>query len=133
MSGKRMTAPTNNYTTAARLQLLIDITRDLDLNLNLDKLLSQILDRLQSVIPIVDIGAIYLYDQQEQALIPRSCLGYDMNSMRNIRLAEGESISGQVFTDHKAILTANPEQVLATSGSLSANNHRHYHQATGGR
>ena len=125
MSDKRMTTPTNNHTTPARLQLLIDITRDLDLNL--DKLLSQILDRLQSVIPIVDIGAIYLYDQQIQALIPRSCLGYDINSMRNISLAEGESISGQVFTDHKAILTANPEQVLATAGSLNANNHRHYH------
>ena len=55
MSDKRMTTPTNNYTTAVRLQLLIDITRDLDLNL--DKLLSQILDRLQSVIPIGDIGA----------------------------------------------------------------------------
>ena len=66
-------------------------------------------------------------------LIPCSCLGYDINSMRNISLAEGESISGQVFTDHKAILTANPEQVLATAGSLSANNHRLYHQATGGR
>ena len=126
-----MSTPTNNYTTAPRLQLLIDITRDLDLNL--DELLSQILDRLQSVIPIVDIGAIYLYDHQIQALIPRSCLGYDMNSMRNIRLAEGESISGQVFTDHKPILTANPEQVLATAGSLSAHNHRLYQQATGGR
>ena len=65
MIDKRMTTPTNNYTTAARLQLLIDITRDLDLNL--DKLLSQILDRMQSVIPLVDIGAIYLYDHQKQA------------------------------------------------------------------
>lgn len=89
MSDKRMTTPTNNHTTAARLQLLIDITRDLDLNLN--KLLSQILDRLQSVIPIVDIGAIYLYDQQIQALRHRTISRSTRPTPTSIKCCVGSS------------------------------------------
>ena len=45
--------------------------------MDLDKLLSQILNRLKTVMPGADIGVAYLYDNLQAALIPRSCLGYD--------------------------------------------------------
>ena len=92
-----------------RLQLLIEITRDLDMDL--DKLLSQILNRLKTVMPGADIGVVYLYDNLQAALIPRSCLGYDQQAMRNLKLLAGESISGRVFQQGIARITQSREEV----------------------
>ena len=117
--------------THERLQLLIEITRDLDLDL--EKLLSQILVRLSNVIPCVDIGAIYLFDKVQEVLIPRSCLGYDLQSMRELRLRPGESISGRVFKQGTAIIANSPKEIAAEGGSLSPENERHYRHAIGTR
>ena len=117
--------------TNDRLQLLIEITRDLDLDL--DKLLSQILDRLNKVIPCADIGAIYLYDQDHQVLIPRSCLGYDLTAMQDLKLQSGESISGRIFQQGEAVMANSPEEVQKLAGPLSSENERLYLKAIGER
>ena len=114
-----------------RLQLLIEITRDLDMDL--DKLLSQILNRLKTVIPGADIGVVYFYDNLQEALIPRSCLGYDQQAMRYLKLFAGESISGRVFQQGIALITQSREDVEQSGGSLNAENDRHYRKAIGDR
>ena len=114
-----------------RLQLLIEITSDLDMDL--DKLLAQILNRLKTVMPGADIGVVYLYDNLQEALIPRSCLGYDQQAMRNLKLFAGESISGRVFQQGIALITQSREDVEQSGGSLNAENDRHYRKAIGDR
>ena len=110
-----------------RLDLLLNLIRHLALDL--DALLAQVIHNLGQVLPDADIRVIYLYDPQQQLLVPRACYGYDNEKLLQIRLQPGESMSGKVFQHGRPILTCTAAEVEAQAGALRPENERLYAQA----
>jgi len=111
-----------------RLNLMVELTRRP--TLDLDELLEQCLQRLVQTLPQAEIGVIYLYDPRNEVLVPKACFGYDREHLLQIRLKPGESMSGKVFLQGRAILARTPSQVEKKAGPLSERNQTLYSLAT---
>jgi PAS domain S-box-containing protein len=119
--------------TANRLATLLETSKALISNLNLDALIDRLFSRLLDVIPAADLGAIYLYDNEEQALRPAACRGIDNEAFMRIRFQPGEAMAGKVFQLGQAMLTQGAEETLRVRGPMAADNARFFALACGGR
>lgn len=119
--------------TADRLGVLLTTSQALSSTLNLDQLLEQLLARLAEVIPATDFGAIYIYDRQVEALVPRASTGVDWDSFQRIRLHIGESISGRVLQSGRSVLSRTPQDLDADRGPERAETRQLFAQARFGR
>ena len=95
-----------------QLQLLLDLIGDLDLDI--EGILSRILERLPDILHHADFGIVYIYDPDTDRLVPQACLGADEAVLRRIRLQPGESISGQIFQSGQSRLST-AEQLLGSA------------------
>lgn len=119
--------------TADRLGVLLTTSQALSSTLNLDQLLEQLLNRLAEVVPATDFGAIYIYDRQAEALVPRASAGVEWESFRQIRLHMGESISGRVLQSGQSVLSRTPHDLDIDRGPERPETQRLFAQARFGR
>lgn len=69
---------------------------------NIDQALQTIVEQAQKVVGAERV-ALFLYDEAEGALVPRSQVGHEWEVYRRVRLQPGEGASGQVLVSGKTL------------------------------
>ena len=94
----------------------------------LSRFLASLIDRLDAA----DAGSLWLYDAPEDRLVAVSGQGYELTSLRRIRLAPGEAIGGKVFQSGEAILCSTPDETAVAMADMATTNRELFLEATAG-
>jgi sigma-B regulation protein RsbU (phosphoserine phosphatase) len=107
-----MSAPATGLSTTEKLRLLLEITRKISRSLNLEEVLAQVMDTLDSLLPY-DAAGIYvirrdphLSEGGTQTLVfhAEAVRGYDIEELMELRLKLGEGLIGWVAQTGDAII-----------------------------
>ncbi|MCA1635495.1 MAG: SpoIIE family protein phosphatase [Acidobacteria bacterium] len=113
----RTKAPSAGLTVTDKLRLLLDITKKISRSLNLEEVLAQVMDTLDSLLPY-DAAGIYIIKRKVQGTEPRAAAefvtaatfhaeavrGYDIEEMMELNLKLGEGLIGTVAETGEALI-----------------------------
>lgn len=94
----------------------------------LSRCLSSLIDRLDAA----DAGSLWLYHAPDDRLVAVGGQGYDLDSLRQMRLAPGEAIAGKVYQSAEPLLCCTPEETAAIMANMTDINRQKFVQATAG-
>jgi signal transduction histidine kinase len=94
----------------------------------LSRFLSSLIERLDAA----DAGSLWLYSATEDRLAAVSGQGYNLTSLKRIRLAPGEAIGGKVFQSGEAMLCSTPDETAAAMADMTPMNRGWFVEATAG-
>jgi phosphoserine phosphatase RsbU/P len=109
-----MSRDVSGLSTAEKLRLLLEITRKISRSLNLEEVLAQVMDTLDSLLPY-DAAGIYvirrdphLSEGGTQTLVfhAEAVRGYDIEELLELRLKLGEGLIGWVAQTGDALIVA---------------------------
>ncbi len=101
--------PDKSLTTVDKLRMLLDITKKISRSLDLDEILTLVMDTLDSLLPY-DAAGIYLIDTEDQSnhiFHAKALRGYQVESLEFPDLKEGEGFLGYVAQTGKTIICHN--------------------------
>jgi serine phosphatase RsbU (regulator of sigma subunit) len=101
---QRTTAPGELIKAQARLRTVLEISNAVQTQLDMDRLLAEILDRLFSVFPQADRGFIMLKAEEFEDLVPRAARQRGLEQPQGITISR--SIIRKAIGDRVAILSA---------------------------
>jgi signal transduction histidine kinase len=110
--------------------IIIEIAKVLVTEQHPQSMLPQLMSRLITALEVADAGLLLLYDAGENRLKVGAAHGYDATALARLRLAPGESMSGQVFESGQAELYTTPEAAIQAMASLSNANREIFAAAT---
>jgi signal transduction histidine kinase len=116
-----------------RLRAVFELARILVSEDDQQTLLTQFLSGLISRLEAADAGSLWLYDADADRLVAASAQGYDLASLRQMRLAPGEAIAGKVFQRGESILCSTPGETADVMADLTDANRQFFVQATAGQ
>jgi PAS domain S-box-containing protein len=113
------------------VNVLLDFSRRLS-GLGPVEILESLLESALSIVSVAHAGVVFLWDESEELLIPKSALNYvDTESTLAITYRTGEGLPGRVFASRRPQIV---DEVNFTSDyNLSADSLLLYRKATGGR
>ncbi len=107
-------APAHGLTTIDKLRMLLDITRKISRSLDLQEVLNQVMDTLDSLLPY-DAAGIFVLQCVDKALLPEgeepctfkaeAVRGYDTDELYDLHLKLGEGFIGQVAVRGEPIIS----------------------------
>ncbi len=100
------------------LHALTEVSKTLTAPLELPELLGAVMDKLADVLEPAELGVILLWDESAGVLRPESAFGYDIETLRDVGLREGEAISGKVWVDGGARLLATPAEAAGNMADM---------------
>ena len=101
-----------------QLHALAEISKTLNLPIELPELLELVLRKLSNVVPPAQAGAVMLWDQSAGLFRPVAANGFDLQIFKQMGLRAGESITGKVYDTGKACLLVGAEQVSSAQADL---------------
>jgi sigma-B regulation protein RsbU (phosphoserine phosphatase) len=114
MSEQLKDAPAHGLTTIDKLRMLLDITKKISRSLDLQEVLNQVMDTLDSLIPY-DAAGIFVLQCVDKALLPEgeepctfkaeAVRGYDTDELSDLHLKLGEGFIGQVAVRGEPIIS----------------------------
>lgn len=115
-----------------RLLAIFDLAKILVSEGEQETMLTRFLSGLIGWLDAADAGSLWLYDATDDRLVAACAQGYDLESLRQIRLAPGEAIAGKVFQSGEALLCSTPDETAATMANLTDANRECFVKATAG-
>jgi sigma-B regulation protein RsbU (phosphoserine phosphatase) len=107
-------APAHGLTTIDKLRMLLDITKKISRSLDLQEVLNQVMDTLDSLLPY-DAAGIFVLQCVDKALLPEgeepctfkaeAVRGYDTDELYDLHLKLGEGFIGQVAVRGEPIIS----------------------------
>jgi phosphoserine phosphatase RsbU/P len=107
-------APAHGLTTVDKLRMLLDITKKISRSLDLQEVLNQVMDTLDSLLPY-DAAGIFVLQCVDKALLPEgeepctfkaeAVRGYDTDELYDLHLKLGEGFIGQVAVRGEPIIS----------------------------
>ena len=107
-------APAHGLTTIDKLRMLLDITKKISRSLDLQEVLNQVMDTLDSLLPY-DAAGIFVLQCVDKALLPEgeepctfkaeAVRGYDTDELYDLHLKLGEGFIGQVAVRAEPIIS----------------------------
>jgi signal transduction histidine kinase len=113
-----------------RLPIIFELAKILATRQDLEVMLSEFLACLIETLEAAEAGALLLYDPSDERLIVRAAQGYDLTSLRQMRLAPGEATCGKTFQTGQAELYPTPKAISAETANLSSANRELLRAAT---
>jgi signal transduction histidine kinase len=113
-----------------RLLTIFEVAKILATQQDLETMLSELLSCLIETLGAADAGALLLYDPSDERLTVGAAQGYDLTSLRQIRLAPGEATCGKTFQTGQAELYPTPKAISAETATLSSANRKLLRAAT---
>lgn len=114
--------PARDTAADRRLQTMFEIARILatehDPEVTAPRLLAVLIDHLEAA----DAGMFVLYDPAEDHLVVKAAQGYDLEALRKLKLAPGESITGKAFSTGQAALYPTMESTAAAMRTMTPEN-----------
>lgn len=104
------------------LHALTEVAKTLASPLELPALLDAVLRRIVDVVVQADIGTVMLWDQSAGLFRPEAAFGYDLETLKEMGLRAGESVTGKVFDAGEARLLSTPEEVSQAMADMRAYN-----------
>ncbi|AOM81781.1 helix-turn-helix domain-containing protein [Salisediminibacterium beveridgei] len=87
--------------TEKKLLSLINAARVLTSTLDLDEVLTNLIQEVLNVIDGANASVLFLYDEKAGTLYAKAAVGFDMTHLQHARLAPGEGLSGSTFKAQK--------------------------------
>lgn len=115
-----------------RLLTIFEIARILVTEHELETMLQKLLVCLIETLEAADAGSLWLYDPSEVRLAAKGAQGYDFTTLKQLRLAPGEAMSGKVFQTGQAQLYPTPEATAAAMANITPENGEVFRAATAG-
>lgn len=116
---------------ADELYAITEIAKTLTSPLPLPDLLDAVIKTIIRVIKQADIGLIMLWDQAAGFFQATAVYGLDEIKIKKMGLRAGESITGKVFDEGKAVLLRTHDEVVKAMSDMRAFNRRMFAQALG--
>jgi signal transduction histidine kinase len=116
---------------ARELSTLLDISMALPATTDLDNLLNAIITKSVEPFEAADAGVVFLYDPQEEVLIPRASMGYRQEPLSQVRLRPGEAMAGKVLRRGEPLLASHPDEVAEAMENLREENRFRLDRARG--
>jgi len=104
------------------LATIFKIARILATQQELETTLSKFLSCLVETLEPVETGVIMLYDPEDERLTVQAAQGYDLTTLKKLRLAPGEATCGKTFQTGEALLYPTPRAVAAERKKMTAEN-----------
>ncbi len=104
---------------------MMESIREISILNDINTLLTKILENALSVIPSADFGVLWMYEKEEDALIPKAWAGGPGEEIKNMRMKVGEGIIGKTFKENQSMILTSYMDVLKASSSVSEKNLRH--------
>lgn len=108
---------------------MMESIRDISNLDNVDTLLTNILEHALSVIQVADFGVLWMYDEKENALLPRAWAGGPSESIQNMRMNIGEGIIGKTYQEKRTMFLSLLKDILHESSSIRKENLQHLFNA----
>jgi signal transduction histidine kinase len=118
--------------SAEELAALLDLSEAFAQATDLDSLLRTVLARSVALYEAADAAALFLYNPDEDCLMARASIGYEIEPLSRVRLKPGEAIVGKVFRRRQALLCANPEEIASNTANFQKENRAHFEAARPG-
>jgi signal transduction histidine kinase len=107
------------------LHILTEVTKTLITPLELPELLEAVMDTIANVLETAEFGVVWLWEPPAGLLCPQVVCGPDfphLQTLRQLKLREGESVAGKVFRDGKAVVFGTPADVAKAMADLQPTN-----------
>jgi len=130
MASHAMWAEAQTVYQDRRLSTIFGIARILATEQDLEIMLQSLLSCLIEMLEAADAGVLLLYDYADGRLGVRAAQGYDLTSLRQIRLAPGEATCGKTFQAGQAELYPTPEAIAAARADMTPANRELFRAAT---
>jgi signal transduction histidine kinase len=115
-----------------RLSTIFEIARVLATEQDLEAMLSELLACLTETLETADTGVLMLYAPSDDRLTVRAAQGYDLATLKRIRLAPGEATCGETFQTGQVQFYPTPEAIAAARANLTPVNREAVAGATAG-
>jgi len=114
-----------------RLVTLIEVSRALTAELDLQEIIHRILEGAIRVLPAAEAGILFLYDPQKHALVVNHAIGFDPR-VYELTVKPGEGLSGRAFLSRRAEIYPHKHEVKAVMGAAQPMNLKTFQEASGG-
>jgi GAF domain-containing protein len=118
-------------TQVDRLRTLIEVSRSLTAELDLNDIIQGILGAAIRVIPGADAGILFLYKEDVKKLVVSHAVGMAPPAY-DIAIDPGEGLSGRAFLAGKPTIYSHPEEAETVMSTAREANLRRFEEATGG-
>jgi signal transduction histidine kinase len=115
-----------------RLLTVFEIAKILATGQDLETMLQKFLACLIETLEAADAGSLWLYNPSDGRLEAKGAQGYDFTTLKQLRLAPGEAMSGKVFQAGQAELYSTPEATAAAMANITPANSEIFRAATAG-
>lgn len=88
------------------LETLLDISRRLSAELNVEELLQSIVGSVVDTLPAAEAASLWLYDEARQRLLPHAWAGHPNSDFEGLSHAPADTLVGRVFSAGEAMLFA---------------------------
>ncbi|MGZ4161681.1 MAG: GAF domain-containing protein, partial [Neobacillus sp.] len=105
-----------------QLQSLIHVSNVLNSSLDIDTIIHSIMVQTVSVIDAAHGGVLFIYDQENDFLIPKSDSNFK-SEISEVKLKPGESMTGMAFSAKQCLIFRNRTEVKKATATLSKKNH----------
>jgi two-component system sensor histidine kinase KdpD len=113
-----------------RIAAIFEIARLLAAQVDLASMVSRFLSSLIETLNAAETGVLFLYEPACRCLTVRDAQGYDLDTLRQIRIVPGEGMSGIAFQTGRTGLYPTPQAIAAARANLTAANKSLVERAT---
>ena len=114
-----------------RLVTLIEVSRSLTAELDLQEIIHRILEGAIRVLPAAEAGILFLYDPQRHTLAVNHAIGFDPR-VYDLTVKPGEGLSGRAFLSRRAEIYQHKQEVQAVMAAAQPTNLKTFLEASGG-
>jgi len=114
-----------------RLVTLIEVSRALTAELDLQEIIERILEGAIRILPAAEAGILFLYDPDRRALVVNHSIGFGPG-VYDLVVKPGEGLSGRAFLSRHAQIYPHKEEVAAVMGAAQPSNLDTFREASGG-
>lgn len=104
------------------LHALTEIAKAVTSPLELSELLDAVMKTTIRVLDQADVGAVMLWERSSNLFRAEAAFGYDLETLKEVGLRPGESLTGKVFDEGRAHLFATPQEVSEGMADLRSAN-----------
>src|SRR2546427_13164787 len=114
-----------------RLVTLIEVSRALTAELDLQEIIERILEGAIRILPAAEAGILFLYDPERRALVVNHSIGFGPG-VYDLVVKPGEGLSGRAFLSRHAEIYPHKEEVAAGTGHAQPSHPDTLLEASGG-
>ncbi len=116
---------------ARELHALTEVAKTLARALELPELLHAALQTIISVLEPAQVGTVMLWDRASGLFRSAAAIGFDEEALKELGLQAGESITGKVYDESRALLLCREEDIHQAMADMRAANRQVFARAAG--